>query len=171
MKRLVAYSSVAHMGLVTATIFSGDMIAHIGAVFIMVAHGLVSSALFIAVTQLYSRTGTRLIRYYRGVVVTMPLFCVCLVALSLANMALPLSANFLAELISILGIIREVPLVSPLVVSGVVISALYSLFMLNRVCFGESSSYTLKLRDLGRIEFYPVILLIIITYQVGINPY
>nr|AEP83114.1 NADH dehydrogenase subunit 4 [Alatina alata] len=170
MKRLVAYSSVAHMGLVTAAIFSGDPIAQLGSIFIMLSHGIVSSALFISVTQLYDRTGTRLIRYYRGVVITMPLFSALFVVLNLANMALPLSANFLAELISIVGIMRELPLVAPLMAVGVVLSAAYSLFMVNRISFGVPSPYTLKIRDLGRKEVYPVTLLAVLTYQLGVCP-
>ena len=74
MKRIVAYSSVAHMGLVTLSLFSQTVQGLVAAVFLMLAHGLVSSALFIAVTFLYERHHTRLVRYYRGLVVTMPLF-------------------------------------------------------------------------------------------------
>ena len=93
-KRLVAYSSVAHMGLVPLGIFTHIMEGLVGAVFLMLAHGFVSSALFIGVTFLYDRHHTRLIKYYRGLTLTMPFFAVSMLVLSLSNMGLPLSCNF-----------------------------------------------------------------------------
>lgn len=97
MKRLVAYSSVAHMGLVTLTLFSQQPEAPFAALLMMVAHGLVSPALFILVTLLYDRFHTRLIRYYRGLTLSAPLLASALVIFSLMNMSLPPTSNFVAE--------------------------------------------------------------------------
>ena len=97
LKRIVAYSSVAHMGLVTLSLFSHTVQGLVAAVFFMLAHGLVSSALFIAVTFLYERHHTRLVRYYRGMVITMPLFGTLMLTLVLANASIPLSCNFVGE--------------------------------------------------------------------------
>ena len=104
LKRIVAYSSVAHMGLVTLSLFSHTVQSLVAAVFLMLAHGLVSSALFIAVTFLYERHHTRLVRYYRGMVITMPLFGTLMLTLVLANASIPLSCNFVGEFFSLLGV-------------------------------------------------------------------
>lgn len=109
MKRLVAYSSVAHMGLVTLALFSGTPEGQVGALLVMVAHGFVSPALFIAVTFLYDRFHTRLIRYYRGLAYAAPLFSFCFVVLSLMNMGLPPTGNFVAEFMCLLAIFQTSP--------------------------------------------------------------
>nr|WOE91087.1 NADH dehydrogenase subunit 4 [Morbakka sp. MKL-2023] len=170
MKRLIAYSSVAHMGIVTAAIFNEDLISRLGGIFMMLAHGIVSSSLFIAVTFLYSRSGSRLIRFHRGIAAGMPLFCSAFVILNLANMALPLSSNFIAEFISIVGIFREHPLITMLLASGVVISAVYSLLLVNRVCFGSPNKFLISVRDTNRLEFITLIIFLIPAYQLGIFP-
>ena len=102
-KRLIAYSSVAHMGIVTIGLFTHTMEGLIASIFLMIAHGVVSPALFIAVTLLYERHHTRLIRYYRGVVVTMPLFSIIFMVFTLANIAVPLSCNFVGEFLSLVA--------------------------------------------------------------------
>ena len=120
MKRLIAYSSVAHMGLVTLGIFTHTLEGLTAAIFTMIAHGLVSSALFIAVTIPYDRFKTRLIRYYRGLATTMPLFALSFSLLTLANIAIPLSCNFIGEFISLLSAFQYNPWVGALATSGVV---------------------------------------------------
>ena len=103
LKRIIAYSSIAHMGLVTLGVFSHTVEGLIGGIVLMLSHGLVSSGLFIGVTYLYERHGTRLIRYYRGMVITMPLFGCVMLLLVLANASIPLSSNFVGEFIVLLG--------------------------------------------------------------------
>lgn len=96
-KRLIAYSSVAHMGLVTLGIFTQTLQGLVAAIYMMIAHGLVSAALFIIVTIPYERFGTRTIRYYKGLVIQMPLFTLFFMTLTLANIAMPLTCNFIGE--------------------------------------------------------------------------
>lgn len=127
MKRLVAYSSVAHMGLVTLTLFSQQPEAPLAALLMMVAHGLVSPALFIMVTLLYDRYHTRLIRYYRGVALGAPLLATSMVILSLMNMSLPPTSNFVAEFISLWTVFQLSPIATLLAGVGVILSAGYSL--------------------------------------------
>lgn len=103
MKRLIAYSSIAHMGLVTIGIFSHTVVGMVGALFLMLAHGLVSSGLFMAAGYLYDRHHTRLIRYYRGVVLVMPIFSTIFFILVLANASIPLSCNFIGEFYCLLA--------------------------------------------------------------------
>jgi NADH:ubiquinone oxidoreductase subunit 4 (subunit M) len=103
LKRIIAYSSVAHMGVATMSIFTFTKIGIIVSVFLQVAHGLVSSALFILVTILYNHHHTRTILYYRGVALTMPLFSSFFVFFNLCNIGMPLTANFVGEFISLLA--------------------------------------------------------------------
>nr|AER54636.1 NADH dehydrogenase subunit 4 [Pelagia noctiluca] len=169
-KRLVAYSSVAHMGIVTIGIFSKTIEGIMAAVILMIAHGLVSSGLFIMVTNLYDRFHTKLIRYYRGATYTMPIFSLLFFALILANIAFPISLNFIGEFFSIVSAIQFswVAIVGPLF--GIVLSAAYSLAFYNKVVFGHPSQFTLVTRDLTRREFVSPILLIALTVVLGLAP-
>ena len=169
-KRLVAYSSVAHMGIVTIGIFSKTIEGIMAAVILMIAHGLVSSGLFIMVTNLYDRFHTKLIRYYRGATYTMPIFSLLFFALILANIAFPISLNFVGEFFSIVSAIQFswVAIVGPLF--GIVLSAAYSLAFYNKVVFGHPSQFTLVTRDLTRREFVSPILLIALTVVLGLAP-
>ena len=168
LKRIVAYSSVAHMGLVTLSIFSQGLVA---AVFLMLAHGLVSSALFIAVTFLYERHHTRLVRYYRGMVITMPLFGTLMLTLVLANASIPLSCNFIGEFFSLLAAFEYSYVVGVLASFGTVLSAGYSIYLYNRVCFGLPSKFIFYPRDLNRREFYILFILVVLIYLMGIFPF
>jgi NADH-ubiquinone oxidoreductase chain 4 len=104
-KRLIAYSSITHMALGILGIFSNTVVGIEGAILLSIAHGCVSPALFICVGGIiYDRTGTRLIKYIKGLVVYMPIFTILFFIFSLANMATPLTLNFVAEQMSLLGI-------------------------------------------------------------------
>lgn len=171
LKRIIAYSSVAHMGLVTLGLFSHTVQGLVAAVFLMLAHGLVSSALFIAVTLLYERFHTRLIKYYRGVAVTMPLFGMLMLILVLANASIPLSCNFIGEFLSLLAAFEYSFIVGGLASLGVVLSAGYSIYLYNRVCFGVPSKFIYFSRDLNRREFYTLVPLILLIFLMGIFPF
>nr|QJS34588.1 NADH dehydrogenase subunit 4 [Phanopathes sp. NB-2020] len=169
-KRLIAYSSVAHMGLVTLGLFTHTVEGLVAAVFMMLAHGLVSSALFIAVTFLYERHHTRLIKYYRGVSITMPIFAILMLVLTLTNMGIPLSCNFVAEFFSLLAAFKYNLGLGVLAASGMVWSAAYSLYLYNRICFGNASNYLLFTRDLSRREVLVVSPLIMLIFFLGVLP-
>lgn len=171
LKRIIAYSSVAHMGLVSLGLFSHTIQGLQAAIFLMLAHGLVSSALFIAVTFLYDRYHTRLIKYYRGMCVTMPLFGLLLFVLVLANASLPLSCNFIGEFLSILAAFEYSFMVGLLASGGIVLSAGYSIYMYNRICFGVPSKYFNFSRDINRREFYSILPLIILIGLTGVFPF
>lgn len=171
LKRIIAYSSVAHMGLVTLGIFSNTAQGLVAAGFLMVAHGLVSSALFIAVTFIYDRYRTRLIKYYRGMAVTMPLFSLFLLILVLANASIPLSCNFIGEFYSLLAAFEYSVITGVFAAGGMVLSAAYSLYMFNRICFGASSKYLKFLRDLSRREYYSLLPLSVLIILFGIFPF
>lgn len=173
LKRIIAYSSVSHMGVVSIAIFSLSLIGIEGSIFLQIAHGLVSSALFIVVTILYDRHHTRLVKYYRGVAVTMPLFATIFFFFTLANIAVPLSCNFIGEFLSLLATFQVNPFIGVLASSGMVLSACYALFLFNRVCFGSMSLYikgSPANRDITRREFFVLIPLIFLTIFLGVYP-
>nr|AER54594.1 NADH dehydrogenase subunit 4 [Lucernaria janetae] len=170
MKRLVAYSSVAHMGLVTVALFSGSPEGLAAGLLMMVAHGLVSPALFAMVTCLYDRFHTRLIRYYRGLTLGAPLFSVFFVSFSLMNMSLPPSGNFIAEWTSLVALFQASPLTALIAGTGVILSAGYSLWFCNRICFGTLSPHLYTLRDLNRREVYLLFPLLLLPFILGLYP-
>jgi len=173
LKRIIAYSSVSHMGVVMLAIFSLSIIGLEGSIFLQIAHGLVSSALFIIVTILYDRHHTRIVKYYRGVAVTMPLFATFFLVFTLANIAVPLSCNFIGEFLSLLATYQVNSFIGILASSGMVLSACYALFLYNRVCFGSISSYLVNSsdnRDINRREFFVLLPLIFFTLFLGFFP-
>nr|YP_654372.1 NADH dehydrogenase subunit 4 [Nematostella sp. JVK-2006]ABG02346.1 NADH dehydrogenase subunit 4 [Nematostella sp. JVK-2006] len=169
-KRLIAYSSVAHMGLVTLGLFTHTIEGLVAAMFMMLAHGVVSSALFIAVTFLYDRHHTRLIKYYRGITISMPLFASMFLVLTLTNMGIPLSCNFVAEFFSLLAAFEYSKLIGVLAATGMVWSAAYSLYLYNRISFGSPSNYLLFARDLNRRELWAIAPLLVLILILGILP-
>lgn len=171
LKRIIAYSSITHMGLVVIGIFSKNVMGLLGAIYLMLAHGVVSSSLFIIVTFLYERHQTRLIRYYRGMAITMPLFSGALFLLILANIAIPLSCNFIGEFICLFAAFDCSPIIGLCASMGIIISVGYSVYLYNRISFGGPSQYLLYSRDLNRREAYILLLLIIIVYLMGVVPF
>nr|YP_001648581.1 NADH dehydrogenase subunit 4 [Ectyoplasia ferox]ABW76587.1 NADH dehydrogenase subunit 4 [Ectyoplasia ferox] len=171
LKRIIAYSSVAHMGLVTLGVFTHTMTGIVAAIFLMLAHGLVSSALFIIVTFLYERFSTRLVKYYRGMSITMPLFSFLMLLLILANSSIPLSCNFVGEFFSLIAAFNYSYLVGVLASLGIILSASYSIYLYNRVCFGVPSNYLYFPRDLNRREFYSLFPLVLLIFLIGIFPF
>jgi len=178
LKRIIAYSSVSHMGVVSLAIFTLSVIGLEGSIFLQISHGLVSSALFIVVTILYDRHHTRLVKYYRGVAITMPLFAIIFLFFTLANIAVPLSCNFIGEFLSLLATFNSNAFIGILASSGMVLSACYALFLYNRVCFGSMSSFisspsgsaSSANRDISRREIFVLLPLVFLTIFLGIYP-
>lgn len=170
LKRIVAYSSVSHMGFVTASLFSHTIVGFHAATVLMISHGLTSSALFILVGMLYSRFHTRLVTNYRGLVLTMPVFSSLFLVSLLANCSLPTTANFIGEFLSlycILGYSYSVGVFS--LISGF-LSVVYSVYLFNRVCFGSPSDALVFGRDLTRPEFMVLLPLICLNFFMGLCP-
>jgi NADH-ubiquinone oxidoreductase chain 4 len=170
-KRLIAYSSIAHMGVVLLGLFSNNIQGIEGGILLALAHGFVSPALFICVGGIiYDRTGTRIINYIRGLVHYMPIFILLFFIFTLCNTGIPLSLNFLGEQLSLIGIWERNPIVASLGASGIVLSACYSIFLYNRIAYGSYSPHLPILKDLNRREFYLLISLLIPTILLGIFP-
>lgn len=169
-KRLIAYSSVSHMGLVTLAIFSHSKEGIIASIIMMIAHGLVSSGLFMSSAILYVRHHSRVIRYYRGLVVTMPLFSIITLILVLANIGFPLTLNFIAEFFSILAAFNYSKVAGVLACLGALMSTVYALYFYNRVYFGSISRHLLFSRDVLEFEFQGFLPLILLTIFLGLFP-
>nr|YP_009300658.1 NADH dehydrogenase subunit 4 [Turritopsis dohrnii]ALK27159.1 NADH dehydrogenase subunit 4 [Turritopsis dohrnii] len=170
LKRLIAYSSVAHMGLVTLSIFTHSIEGLIASVTMMLAHGLVSSALFMSSAILYVRFHSRLIKYFKGITLTMPLFSSLTLIFIIANMGFPLTFNFIAEFLSLLTAFKYSKFVAISICLGLLLSTVYSLYLYNRVFFGTISSHLLYSRDLLSFEFQGFLPLLVLTILLGILP-
>ncbi|WP_406872082.1 NADH-quinone oxidoreductase subunit M [Aminobacter sp. P9b] len=165
MKKLIAYSSVAHMGYVTMGIFSMNQEGVQGAIFQMLSHGLVSGALFLCVGVVYDRMHTRDIAAYGGLVNNMPKYAVAFLIFTMANVGLPGTSGFVGEFLTLFGIFQVNTWVALLAATGVVLSAAYALWLYRRVVFGALTKESLKgLFDLSgreKVVLYPLVILVI----------
>ena len=153
MKKLIAYSSVAHMGFVTLGIFTLTKQGIDGGIFQMISHGLISAALFLSVGVLYDRTHSRLINSYGGVVNYIPKYSLVFMIFALAALGLPGTTGFLGEFLILVGIFQKNYLVALLATTGVVLAAAYMLWLSKRVIFGETKNSEIKsLRDINFLE-------------------
>jgi proton-translocating NADH-quinone oxidoreductase chain M len=169
LKRIIAYSSVGHMGIVTIGIFTMNLEGIQGSIFLQLAHGIVSSALFIVVTLLYERYHTRIVKYYRGVTITMPIYSTLFLIFTMSNIGVPGTSNYIGEILAIAGAMEENFIVAVLAALGMVLSASYGLFLYNRVCFGGLSNYMLTApRDVTRREAFILLPLAVLSILLGI---
>lgn len=186
-KRLIAYSSIAHMGVVVLGLFSNTIQGIEGGILLALGHGFVSPALFICVGGIiYDRTGKRIINYIRGLATYMPVFTILFFIFTLCNTGIPLSLNFLGEQLSLIGIWQQNPIIACLGATGIVLSACYSIFLYNRLsygnlspslqgqsssCSGTSEAITAAATtDVNRREYYLLISLLLPTISLGILP-
>jgi len=170
-KVLIAYSSIAHMAVVTLGLFSNTIVGIEGAILLALGHGFVSPALFICVGGIiYDRTGTRIISYIRGLATYMPVFIILFFIFTLANTGIPLTLNFLGEQLSLIGIWDRSPITAILGATGIVLSACYSIWLYNRIAYGAYSPHLKPLKDISRREFILLISLLIPTIAFGLFP-
>lgn len=172
LKRIIAYSSVAHMNIVVLGLFSFSHQGIDGAIYLMISHGIVSSALFFCVGVLYDRYHTRLVRHYSGLVQLMPLFCTFFFLFTCANMSFPGTANFIGELLIFAGFFIKNDYLVLLSAMSIVLSAIYSIWIYNRVAYGTlkiESENVANYTDLNREEFYILTFLTIAMLILGIH--
>jgi NADH-quinone oxidoreductase subunit M len=171
MKKLIAYSSVAHMGIVTMGIFAATTQGVAGGIFQMISHGLVSAALFLCVGVVYDRMHTREIAAYGGLVNRMPLYAAAFMVFTLANIALPGTSGFVGEFLSLIGTFRVNSLVATLATIGTILSAAYALWLYRKVVFGALSKPSLAaIKDLDYREMITLGPLVALTLLFGIYP-
>jgi len=170
-KKLIAYSSVAHMGFVTMGIFAVTAQGVAGGIFQMVSHGIVSAALFLCVGVIYDRMHTREIAAYGGLVNRMPLYAFVFLVFSLANVGLPGTSGFVGEFLTLIGTFRVNNWVATLATLGTILSAAYALWLYRKVIFGRLEKPSLlAIRDMGWREIVVMAPLVILTIVFGVYP-
>jgi len=172
-KELIAYSSVSHAAVYLIGAFSNTIQGIEGSITLGLAHGFVSSGLFIcAGGVLYDRSSTRLITYYRGIAHVMPIFSILYFILSLGNTGTPLTVNFIGEFMSIYGVFERMPIFGVIVASSIFFSAAYTIYMYNRIVFGGSYSvyFVENIGDVTRREFIILLVLVVFSVLLGIYP-
>jgi len=171
LKRIIAYSSIAHMNLVVLGIFSFNISGLEGSIIQSLSHGFVSGGMFLLIGILYSRYHTRFLHYYGGIVHFMPIFSGLFLIFTMANIALPGTSSFIGEFLLLLGIYKENTLAAVLSALGVILSGAYSLWLYNRVVFGNIKlNYTKLFNDITLREFVIMFSLLIFLFMLGISP-
>jgi len=169
MKRIIAYSSIAHMNFAILGLFSNNLYSLLGVFLVLIGHGIVSSALFFLIGFLYDRTHTKLIKYYSGIVTYMPVYSFMFTLFILGNVSLPLTSNFLGELFILYGLYETSQYVNLICASlGILLCTIYSMSLLNKVIFGLSTRNVYK--DLSLLEISILCPLIIHFFWLGIYP-
>lgn len=153
-KKIIAYSSIAHMSFVLLGMFSMSFFGFVGSYFTMLSHGIVAPALFFLVGVIYDRYGTRVITNFGGLVSVMPIYAVLFFIFILANIGFPGTSNFIAELTVLLGIFSSNIFIGLLATFSIILSPIYSLWMYNRVFFGSLSKVLVGFFDLTNLEFF-----------------
>jgi NADH-quinone oxidoreductase subunit M len=170
-KKLIAYSSVAHMGFVTMGIFTLTHQGVEGGIFQMLSHGVVSGALFLCVGVIYDRMHTREIAAYGGLVNRMPIYAACFMVFTLANVGLPGTGGFVGEFLTMLGAFAVNTWVAIFATTGIILSAAYALYVYRRVVFGELVKPALQtIKDLSPREVVILAPLVVVTILMGLYP-
>jgi NADH-ubiquinone oxidoreductase chain 4 len=172
-KELIAYSSVSHAAVYLLGAFSNTIQGIEGSIVLGLAHGFVSSGLFICVGGvLYDRTSTRLITFYKGIAQIMPLFSLLFFIFCLANCGVPLNLNFIGEFMSLYGVFERLPILGIFACFSIVFSAAYTIFMYNRIVFSGSLSkyFLINIPDINKREIFLLLVLVLYTLSLGIYP-
>jgi len=171
MKRIIAYSSVAHMNLVTMGIFSFNILGIEGSILQSVSHGFVSGAMFLLIGVLYKRYHSRLVFYFSGLTHTMPLYSAFFFFFTLANIALPGTSSFVGEFILLIGIFKTSTIACIFATLGVILCGSYSLWLYNRICFGNLRiNNTLYYKDVDLRESILFTILLLMVLLLGVYP-
>jgi NADH-quinone oxidoreductase subunit M len=170
-KKLIAYSSVAHMGFVTMGLFALTAQGVAGGIFQMISHGIVSAALFLCVGVIYDRMHTREIAAYGGLVYRMPIYAFAFMVFTLANVGLPGTSGFVGEFLTLIGTFRINNWVATLATLGTILSAAYALWLYRKVIFGKLTKPSLfNIKDIGAREMVILAPLVILTIVFGVYP-
>ena len=171
MKKLIAYSSVAHMGFVTMGIFAANQQGIDGAIFQMLSHGFISAALFLCVGVIYDRMHTRDINAYGGLVIRMPAYALVFMFFTMGNVGLPGTSGFVGEFLTLMGAFQKNTWVAAVAASGVIFSACYALWLYRRVVFGDLIKGSLKtIQDMDNRERFIFAPLVVMTILLGVYP-
>jgi len=170
-KRIIAYTSIAHMNLVVMGIFSFNMVAIEGVIIQSVSHGFVSSALFLIIGVVYERYHTRMVKYYGGLAQTMPLLIIFFLIFSMANIALPGTSSFVGEFLILCGVFKNTTICGFFSATSIILGGAYSLWLYNRISYGGiKRPYLEKFLDLNKREFFMLLPLLVGTLLLGLVP-
>lgn len=169
-KKIIAYSSIGHMNLAILGIFSNNIYGLSGSIYFMISHGIISSGLFILIGILYDRYHTRIIKYYKGLVLILPLFSLFLCFFTLANIAFPLTSGYISEILTFIGIIKINPFIGILATFAIILTPFYALWFYHKIIYGSYSSYISPSFDLSLKEFHILFPLFFFTLFLGIFP-
>jgi len=171
LKRIIAYTSVAHMNLVVIGLFSFNIIGLEGALLQSLSHGFVASALFLIIGVVYDRHHTRMVKYYGGLVHIMPLFSAIFLIFTMANIALPGTSSFVGELLILTGIFKTNTTITVLGSTGMILGGAYSLWLFNRMTYGNLKiQYLYNFYDIEKREFFIFLPLLLGTIIMGVCP-
>jgi len=170
-KRIIAYASVAHINVTLVGLFSITSQGLEGAILQILSHGFVSGGLFLCIGVLYDRHHSRLVKYYSGLASTIPIFALIFLIFTIANIGLPGTSSFVGEFLILIGIFQINTFVTLLTGTGIILGGAYSLWLYNRLLYGNLKITFLKYStDLNRKEFFAFLPLIILTLFIGIYP-
>ncbi|MBF97073.1 MAG: NADH-quinone oxidoreductase subunit M [Alphaproteobacteria bacterium MarineAlpha9_Bin4] len=170
-KKLIAYSSVAHMGYVTAGIFSISKIGIQGSLFQMISHGIVSAGLFLSIGLLYERTKSRIMDDYNLIIKSMPIFSLFFIVLVLSSVGLPGTSGFIGELLVVIGVFKNFLILGFIISSGIILGAVYMMSLVRKIIFtGSNSSTVTELTDLNVLEILLMLFLVFFTLLLGLFP-
>jgi NADH-quinone oxidoreductase subunit M len=170
LKKLIAYSSVSHMGFVMLGLFVFTVQGIEGAMLQMINHGITTGALFLCVGMVYDRTHSRLISDYGGLAKTMPIYATMLVIFSLSSLGLPGTNSFVGEFLVLLGAFITYPVFAVVASVGIILAAVYMLWMVQRVVFGEPNPKNARHPDLNLRELATVVPLVVAVFWIGVYP-
>jgi proton-translocating NADH-quinone oxidoreductase chain M len=170
-KRIIAYTSVAHMNLVILGLFSFNSIGLEGAILQSLSHGFVASALFAVIGVVYDRYHTRTVKYYGGLVHVMPLYIIIFLLFTMANIGLPGTGSFVGEFLILTGSYKTNTVITFIGATGMILGGCYSLWLFNRIAYGNlKTQYISQFIDLNKREFYIFLPLIVGTLVMGVYP-
>ena len=171
LKRIIAYSSIAHMNLIMLGIFSFNIVGIEGSILQSISHGFVASGLFLLIGVLYDRYHSRFLFYYSGLAHLMPIYAIFFLIFILANISLPGTSSFIGEFLLLCGIYQTSFICCFFATTGVILCGGYSLWLYNRIMFGNLKiNYTLKFNDLNFKEFLILLPLLFFIFVGGLNP-
>ena len=169
-KRIVAYSSIVHMNICIYSLFTLNPLAIKGAIFEMFSHGIISTGMFFLIGTVYNRYDTRVLKYFRGLALTMPIFATVFFIFILANSAVPLTCGFIGEFVMLSGSMAALPALTLILTLSTIVNAAYNIWLFNRMCFGGYSPYLVKTKDLTRKEAFVLAPLVFYIFFLGRSP-
>jgi proton-translocating NADH-quinone oxidoreductase chain M len=170
-KKLIAYTSIAHMNIVVFGIFSREYFSIEGSILLMISHGIISGALFLLIGVLYDRHHTRLIKYYSGIGQGMPIFSYFLLFFNLCNFSLPGTSSFVGELLVLTGLFKFNTYVAIVASLSIILGGIYSIWLVNRINGGYCNIFNISnVYDINRLEFHILLPLVFLAILIGIYP-